>query len=110
MENQIYDNHPVLKLEGKKSAAFTILAIALLTDIFFITGSFDVITFFLLGCYVIGIKVYKLSGTATFLLCLALLVLAYIQFLFLGPSVTTEKTSVWFFLFFVVGVVQRFRE
>lgn len=102
MENETY--------KGKKSAAITILIIALLTDIFFITGSSDFITFGLLGCYGIGIKVYKLSSNATFLLCLAFLILAYIQFLFLGASVTTEKTAVWFVLFFIVGLVQRFRE
>ena len=97
-------------LKGRKSAGLSILVVALLTDIFYITESFDVITFGLLGFYIFGIKLYKLSSRATFLFCLVLLILTYVQFLFLGSSVTTEKSAVWFVLFFIVGVIQRFRE
>lgn len=96
--------------KSKKSAMLTVLAIGILTDIFFVPGSFDLITFAILGCYFVGILLYKLSSNATFLICLALLLLTYIQFLFLGPNSTTEKSAVWFILFFIVAIVQRFRE
>lgn len=97
-------------LKEQKSAALTIFTVALLTDIFFISTSSDFIIFGLLGCYGMGILIFKLSSTTTFYLCLILLILAYIQFLLFGPAPITEKTSVWFVLFFIVGVAQRFRE
>lgn len=110
MENETNIRNTAGRLKAGKSAALTVLAVAILTDIFFIAESFDLVTFFLLGSYVVGILVYKLPSGVTFLLCLALLILAYIQFVFLGPSATTEKSTVWFVLFFIVGVIQRFRE
>lgn len=72
--------------------------------------SSDVVIFSALLLYGFFIKIFRIKSTFTFLLCLGLLVLMFIEYLITGASISTEKTAVWLILFFGIGVIQQWRE
>lgn len=72
--------------------------------------SSDFVIFSALLCYGFFIKIFRIKSTVTFLLCLGLLALMSIEYLFTGASISTEKVAVWLILFFGIGVIQQWRE
>lgn len=82
-----------------------IIAVSLSTRL-----SSDVIVFGSLLLYVIFIKIFRIKSKFTFLLCLGLLALMFIEYLIAGASISTEKTAVWLILFFGIGVIQQWKE
>lgn len=88
----------------------TLFIFTIFTDILFIKTSRDIVIFGLLLVYIIFIKNYQIKSKETFLLCLSLLLLTSIEYLLIGASVSTEKAAVWTILFFVIGVLQQWRE
>jgi FkbM family methyltransferase len=99
-----------IMIKENKSIVMTIIVIAIIGDIFFIVGKSDIRTFGILGLSIFGIIVYGLSSRLVFKVCLSFLGMMFISFLFLGTSMLTEKIAVWWFLFFVVGVLKQWRE
>ena len=99
---------PILR-ENKKTV-LTLFAVFIVVESLSKRLSSDVIIFGSLLFYVIFIKIFRIMSTFTFLLCLGLLVLMFIQYLFTGVSISTEKTAVWLILFFGIGVIQQWRE
>ena len=93
-----------------KPVFLTIIVLAVLADILLIPQSSDIRIFLILGLYGISIMLYKLTGRYTFLFCLVLLGIMYIEFLFTGTSQATEKAAVWLYLFLAIGIVQKLRE
>ena len=73
---------------------FVFLVFVILGDILFVKESFDGITFSVLFLYVIFAQIANFSYKTTFGLCLGLFGLMFVQFLFLGPAVPTEKSAV----------------
>lgn len=97
-------------LQENKKTVLTLFVLGILEDIFFRLTSSDLLTFSSLLLYILFVMLYKLKSSFTFLLCLVLLVVVSIDYVFTGASVSTEKAAVWFILFFVVGVVQQWKE
>jgi len=97
-------------LKENKKTVLTLFAVFIVVESLSKRLSSDVIIFGSLLIYVIFIKVFRIKSTFTFLLCLGLLVLMFILYLFTGPSISTEKAAVWFILFFGIGVIQQWRE
>ncbi|MDO8660237.1 MAG: hypothetical protein Q7K54_06640 [Candidatus Parcubacteria bacterium] len=97
-------------LKENKKIALALLAISIFVDIFFIKTNSDLTIFSILILYGIFIKIFQIKSMRTFLLCLALLAAMFINFLFTGTSVSTEKAAVWLILFMALGIFQQWRE
>jgi len=93
-----------------KPVFLTIIVLAVLADILLIPQSSDIRIFLTLGLYGISIMLYKLTGRYTFLFCLVLLGIMFIEFLFTSTSESTEKAAVWLYLFLAIGIIQKLRE
>ena len=102
-----------------KSFYLVLIFLLFLGDIFLFKESSDIRIFGLLLVYALFIKIHKPKSSTTLFFSLILLVLAYIQFIFsntsyfLNPDTaapTSERTAVWSFLVFVVGIIQQWKE
>ncbi len=87
-----------------------ILIFALLIDIFSLKRNMDFIIFGLLLFYGILVKISHVKSKFTFLLCLALLGVMFVDFIITGTSVSTEKAAVWFILFLGFGIIHQWKE
>ncbi len=87
-----------------------IIFASILGDIFYLAASSDFRFFGFVGAYALGARWYKLKSKVTFTFCLLLLCIMYILFLTTGTSVKTERAAVWLVLFWIVGIVQQWRE
>ena len=92
----------------RKTTIFVFVAI--IFNSIFIESSSDVVFFGVVGLYIGAVFFYKLYSKLTFLFCFALLVVIFSEYIFTGASLKTEKTSVWFFLFLTIGIIQQWRE
>lgn len=97
-------------LGNSSAAVLTFIFIVIVINCIFVESSYDIIFFGLLGFYIGVAFFYKLHNKLTFLFCLALLIIMFIEYLFMGTDLKTEKTGVWFFLFMATGIVQQWRE
>ena len=105
-----YFNNGLLLLKKNKSVVLSVILLGILADIFFVSGSSDLRIFSIITFYVISIWLYRLKSRITFLLCLMLLGLMFIEFLLSGASERTEKAAVWLVLFLAIGIIQQWRE
>ena len=97
-------------LRENKRTVLTLFVISIIVESLSKRLSSDVVIFSALLLYGFFMKIFQIKNTFTFLLCLGLLVLMYIEYLFTGASISTEKTAVWLILFFGIGVIQQWRE
>lgn len=97
-------------LKENKKIVLALLAVSIFIDIFFVRTSSDIVIFGILLLYGIFIKMFQIKSRRTFLLCLALLTVMFIDFLFTGTSISTEKAAVWLVLFMALGIFQQWRE
>ena len=97
-------------LRENKNTVLALVTISIFVDIFFVKVSSDIVIFGTLLLYGIFIKMFQIKSRRTFLLCLALLTAMFINFLFTGSSIPTEKAAVWFILFMALGIFQQWRE
>lgn len=97
-------------LKENKKIVLALLTVSIFVDIFFVKTSSDIVIFGILLLYGVFIKMFQIKSRRTFLLCLALLAAMFIDFLFTGTSVSTEKAAVWLILFMAVGIFQQWRE
>lgn len=97
-------------LQKNKSIVLTVIYVSIVADVLFIPDSSDLRTFTILAIYIGSIRLYKLKSKATFLLCLALLGFMYVLFIETQASVTTEKAAVWLVLFWLIGIIQQWKE
>lgn len=97
-------------LKENKKIALALLVVSIFVDIFFVKTSSDIVIFGILLLYGIFVKMFQIKSRRTFLLCLALLAMMFINFLFTGTSVSTEKAAVWLVLFMALGIFQQWRE
>lgn len=97
-------------LKENKKIVLSLLTVSIFVDIFFVKTSLDIVIFSILLLYGIFVKMFKIKSRRTFLLCLALLVVMFINFLFTGTSVSTEKAAVWLILFMALGIFQQWKE
>jgi len=88
----------------------TLVFVPIIFNSIFIESSSDIIFFGFLGAYIGAVFFYKLDSKLTFLFCLTLLIIMSIEYLLTGPSLKTEKTAVWFFLFIAIGIAQQWNE
>ena len=82
----------------------------ILVDSFFVTISSDVITFGVIILYGLFVRAGHVRSRETFLLCLGLFGTMMLSFVFSFASIPTEKLTVWLYLFFIVGIIQAWRE
>jgi hypothetical protein len=105
------DLHKLITILRKNKNTFLIIFFLIIAgDSMLSEKKSDIITFSLIGVYVAGIWLYKLKSKIAYILCLCLLIIMFVQYLFTGTSEQTEKTAVWLYLFLTIGVVQQFRE
>ena len=97
-------------LKKNKRIILSLISISIFVDIFLIKTSSDIIIFSILLLYGIFTKISQIKSKRTFLLCLAILTAMFINYLFTGPSIPTEKAAVWLFLFLALGIFQQWRE
>lgn len=97
-------------LKENKKIVLALLIVFIFVDIFFVKISYDIVIFGILFLYGIFVKMFQMKNRQTFLLCLALLAVMFIDFLFTGTSVSTEKAAVWLILFMALGIFQQWRE
>lgn len=96
---------------------FTIAGVLL--DVFVFGISSDIRIFALLGMYVYILHRWRVRSDTTFGICLILLGITYVLFLFTVPMAfddprpippPAERTAVWLYLFLLIGIVQKWRE
>lgn len=97
-------------MEKNKSSVLLLVFIGIISDIFFISKSSDLLIFSILALYIFSSLIYKLKSKIAYFTCLLLLSLLFVLFLLSGPSDKTEKTAVWLVLFMLVGIIQQWRE
>lgn len=93
-----------------KTAILAVIYLSIFTDIIFIPDSSDLRTFAILGIYIASVRLYKLKSKATYIWCLVLLGIMYLLFLLTQASPKTEKAAVWLVLFWIIGIIQQWRE
>lgn len=100
---------------------FSVIPIILLVifDAILFQKSSDWRTFPILTLYIFCIFRFRIKSVTTFLICLALFVLIYIQYISSSPATFEmqyplapfgEKIAVWLYLFLVIGVIQKWKE
>jgi len=104
------------RIDGSKLSILFVLFLIFFDVIFFVKGS-DLRTFPTLFIYIMCIIKYRLSSKTTFLICLVFFICIYIQYIISLPMVfdtqyplapVGEKIAVWFYLFLIVGTIQKF--
>lgn len=107
------------QLKSIRVLKFLPLILLILGDVLFFEKSSDWRTFPILIFYVFLIIRYKIRANTTFFICLFLLVLIYVQYIFSSPATFEsqypiapfgEKIAVWLYLFLVIGVIQKWKE
>lgn len=89
-----------------------------LWDVDFFSTGWDIRIFLIIGIYLLLLKRFLLRSTVTFFLGLVLLLLAFIQFIFITPDMLIndpiqfpgERIAVWVFIFIVIGIFQKWHE
>lgn len=99
-----------LLLKNKAFAILSIIFFIVIINALFFESSSDLEFFGLLGVYIGVVLLYKVSSKLTFIFCVVLLIIMYIQYMILGSFGKTEKTAVWLFLFFACGIFQKWKE
>lgn len=97
-------------LKENKRTVLSFFIAGIVADILFFKKSSDYFTFGILLLYLFFMKIFQIKSKSTFLLCLALLIMMFVSYLFTGTSVLTEKAAVWLILFLIIGVIQQWRE
>ncbi len=110
MTNKQYIKQVVQVLKENKITVLTVILLAIISDIIFFQQRSDFIIFGILGVYAIAIWMYGLKSRLAFQFCLLLLSIMFIEFIFAGTSLQTEKAAVWLFLFIAIGIIQQIRE
>jgi FkbM family methyltransferase len=90
-----------------KPFVFFVLFSSILLDIVFLKKNSDGIYFGILILYIFSVGFYKTKSKTTFIFCLVLLGLMYLEYLFTGTSEQTEIAAVWLVLLLAVGIVQQ---
>ncbi len=110
MTNKQYIKYVIHVLKENKITVLTVIYLGIISDILFFQQRSDFVIFGILGVYAIAIWMYGLKSKLTFQFCLFILSIMYIEFIFIGTSLQTEKAAVWLFLFTAIGIVQQIRE
>ncbi len=97
-------------LSENKKIVLSLAIVAVFVDIFFINTNSDFVIFSILLIYAFFVKIFQIRSRLTFLLCLGLLGAMFINYIFTGTSVATEKAAVWLVLFMALGIFQQWRE
>lgn len=97
-------------LEQSQRVVMVLLIGIIFVDSLFVKTSSDFVTFGILLLYGVFAKAYQWKSRETFLLCLGLLSAMFISFVFSYASISTEKLTVWLYLFLIVGIIQRWKE
>ena len=97
-------------LERNSTTLLVILIGVILVDSFFVSISSDTVTFTVLLLYGALAWFGHRTSRDTFLLCFGLLGTMLLSFVFSFASISTEKLTVWLFLFLIIGVVQAWKE
>lgn len=109
IESKTFKKITLFLIENKK-VILTFLIAAIFFDIFIIRNSFDIVIFSILFLYGVFVIMSDLNSKRTFMLCIGLLVVMFINFFLSGTSVQTEKAAVWLFLFLALGIIQQWKE
>lgn len=97
-------------LKQNKGVIFVVLLGIIFIDAFFIKIVSDVITFGILLLYGLYGRIFHTQSRLTFVICLGLISVLALSFIFSYASIPTEKLSVWLFLFLLVGIAQTWKE
>lgn len=112
--DQCKDNRRIkgslLFLQKQKKTLLSLLVVGIFEDIVLRPTSSDLLTFSVLSIYIVFIFTLKIKSTFTFYICLFLLAISVAIFLFDDMAIAAEKAAVWLILFFVIGVIQQWRE
>lgn len=100
----------IFPLRENKKTVLTLFTVFIVVESLLKRLSSDIVIFSALLLYGFFIKIFRIKSTFTFLLCLGLLVLMSIEYLFTGASILTEKAAVWLILFLGIGVIQQWKE
>ncbi len=96
-----------------KKFRVTILSIFflfVLSGIFTSFADSDLKIFSALIFYILCILIYRLKSRLTFIFCLVILLIMYVEFILSPASVQAEKAGVWFVLFLLIGIIQQWKE
>lgn len=97
-------------LKQNRDVIFVVLLGIIFIDAFFIKIVSDGVTFGTLLLYGLYVKIFHTQSRLTFFICLGLVSVLVLSFIFSYASVPTEKLSVWLFLFLLVGIFQAWKE
>jgi len=96
----------ISKFLGKNKFLILIFCgVGILFDIFFLKLTSDFLIFFLMGLWILTIKLYKFEGKVSLGVALGFLVLCPFL-LILKKEAIAEKAAIWTYMFLVVGVIQ----
>lgn len=99
--------------EKYKAIILFIIIGLLASDIFLSSNASDIKFYGITIFFFITAFFYQLKSRVTFIICLVLFCIMYLDFLIsglAGPSKITEKVAVWLFLFMLVGILQQWKE
>ncbi|RJQ38247.1 hypothetical protein C4559_02120 [Candidatus Microgenomates bacterium] len=110
MINKDKFNLQISFLREQKQVILTLIFSAFIIDTIFVPKSSDFIVFGLLVLYILSIWIYKLKSRVSIIFCFIFISIMYLSFLISGSSDRTEKAAVWLFFFFLINIVQQFKE
>lgn len=79
-------------------------------DIFAIGGQSDVRYYSTIILYITLVGILRVNSLITFLNILLLIPIMSFKYFIDGPDMFTEEVAIWFVLFFIVGIFQKWRE
>lgn len=102
-------NYKILRdfVRDNQIVIFTLIVGTIFVDSLFIKNSSDFVMFGTVLLYVVFAHFVGMKSKTTFLLCLGLLSMMFVYFLFTRASIATEKLAVWLYLFLIVGIIQQ---
>lgn len=93
-----------------QKTVLVLLLVIIFSDIFVAKIQSDIVYLSVLTLSAICAHLYSLKSNNTFFLCLLLLAVMFVSYVFTSASIVTEKASVWLILFWLFGVLQQWRE
>lgn len=104
------DKKIVSFIKQNEKLEFFLLMCIVLIDSLFLQMSSDIVLFGIIGLYFLYAKYFHKNSKLTYTICLGILLVMAVSFIFSQASNRTEKLAVWLFLFLLVGIIQAWRE
>lgn len=91
-------------------ALITLFFVGVMTDVFYLNRSYDLLLLLLVGMWVLVVRLYQFKSAITFKVVLICLLFLITLFILVPSQSSSERLTTWIYLLLIVGIVQQWRE